>query len=213
MGLGSVSMEAPGQKVLKNLALDVGAMRRLEELHRNWRLGRPRSQRMMLADCDLRKLDLSLMDFTDAYFLRCNFERASLRGVVFRDAILTGSSFDEADLTGAVFERADLRGAVFHGSDMTRASLSAADLRKDFLPGHRGEQHRGLPLPRRPAGADRLRRRQADQRRFRRGLSAGRRFFRRRSPPHQFCRGPDPGPPPEGRRNGRRRFQRGGDGR
>ena len=57
---------------------------------------------MMLADCDLRKLDLSLMDFTDAYFLRCNFERANLRGAVFRDAILTGSNFDETDLTGAI---------------------------------------------------------------------------------------------------------------
>src|SRR3954469_1668592 len=110
-------------------------MRRLEELHRNWRLGRTRSQRMMLADCDLRKLDLSLMDFTDAYFVRCNFERANLRGTQFRDAILTGSTFDEADLTGAIFERADLRGAVFHGTDMTRASLSAADLRKDFTQG------------------------------------------------------------------------------
>jgi len=128
-------LESAGQKVLKSLALDAGAMRRLEELHRNWRLGRPRSQRMMLADCDLRKLDLSLMDFTDSYFLRCNFERAHLRGVVFRDAILTGSSFDEADLTGAVFERADLRGAMFHGSDMTRASLASADLRKDFTQG------------------------------------------------------------------------------
>jgi uncharacterized protein YjbI with pentapeptide repeats len=125
-------MEAKGLKVLKSLALDVGAMRRLEELHRNWRLGRPRSQRMMLSDCDLRKLDLSLMDFTDSYFLRCNFERANLRGAVFRDAILTGTTFDEADLTGAVFERADLRGALFHRSDMTRASLASADLRKDF---------------------------------------------------------------------------------
>src|SRR5690242_14925162 len=128
-------MDATGQKVLKGLALDVGAMRRLEELHRNWRLGRPRSQRMMLADCDLRKLDLSLMDFTDAYFVRCNFERANLRGTTFRDAILTGTAFDEADLTGAIFERADLRGALFHGSDMTRASLVSADLRKDFSQG------------------------------------------------------------------------------
>jgi hypothetical protein len=59
-------VDSTGQKVLKGLALDVGAMRRLEELHRNWRLGRPRSQRMMLSDCDLRRLDLSLMDFTDA---------------------------------------------------------------------------------------------------------------------------------------------------
>src|SRR5690242_21248126 len=117
-------MDATGQKVLKGLALDVGAMRRLEELHRNYRLGRPRSQRMMLADCDLRKLDLSLMDFTDAYFLRCNFERANLRGAVFRNAILTGSSFDEADLTGAVFERADLRGAVFQDRKSTRLNSS-----------------------------------------------------------------------------------------
>jgi len=128
-------MEPTGPKVLKSLKLDVGAMRRLEELHRNWRLGRTRSQRMMLADCDLRKLDLSLMDFTDAYFMRCNFERSNLRGTQFRDAILTGSTFDEADLTGAMFERADLRGAVFHGTDMTRASLASADLRKDFSEG------------------------------------------------------------------------------
>src|SRR3954453_6643889 len=128
-------MEPTGPKVLKSLTLDVGAMRRLEELHRNWRLGRARSQGMMLADFDLRKLDLSLMDFTDAYFVRCNFERANLRGTQFRDAILTGSTFDEADLTGAIFERADLRGAIFHGSDMTRASLASADLRKDFSQG------------------------------------------------------------------------------
>src|SRR3569623_1725036 len=129
------SMESSGPRVLKSLTFDVGAMRRLEELHRNWRLGRAQSQRMMLADCDLRKLDLSMMDFTDGYFVRCNFERANLRGATFRDAILTGSTFDEADLTGAIFERADLRGAVFHGTDMTRASLASAEQRKDFSSG------------------------------------------------------------------------------
>src|SRR5215468_10430250 len=125
-------MEPSGPKILKGLTLDMGAMRRLQELHHNWRLGRPRSQRLMLADCDLRRVDLSLMDFTDAYFVRCNFERANLRGSLFRDAILTGSVFDEADLTGAVFERADLRGTMFLGTDMTRASLASADLRKDY---------------------------------------------------------------------------------
>ena len=38
------------------------------------------------------KVDLSLMDFTDAYFVRCSFERANLRGTQFRDSILTGST-------------------------------------------------------------------------------------------------------------------------
>ncbi len=125
-------MDPQAPKVLKKLTLNAGALKRLAEVHRNWRLGRVKGQRLMLSECDLSKLDLSHMDFTDAYMTRCNFERATLRGTSLRGAILTGSVFDEADMTGANFERADMRGAVFHGSDMTRAALGAADLRQDF---------------------------------------------------------------------------------
>lgn len=125
-----MTQQAP--KILKNLTLNETAVRRLEELHRNWRLGRATSQRLMLADCDLRRLDLSLMDFTDGHLVRCNMERANLRGTVFRNATLTGSIFDEADMTGAIFEKADLRGAVFQGSDLTRTVMGSADLRQDF---------------------------------------------------------------------------------
>src|SRR5512139_3852612 len=125
-------MDPQAPKVLKKLTLNVGALRRLAEVHRNWRLGRVNGQRLMLSECNLSKLDLSHMDFTDAYMVRCNLERSTLRGTLFRGAILTGTIFDEADMTGANFERADMRGAVFHGSDMTRTALSAADLRQDF---------------------------------------------------------------------------------
>lgn len=125
------SMDSNAPKVLKRLTLNAGALKRLSELHRNWRLGRAQGQRLMLAECQLAGLDLSLMDFTDAYLVRCNLDRANLRGTIFRGAILTGSVFDEADLTGANFERADMRGAVFHGTDLTRSSLAAADLRQN----------------------------------------------------------------------------------
>lgn len=125
-------MDPQAPKVLKKLTLNAGALRRLAEVHRNWRLGRANGQRLMLSECNLAKLDLSLMDFTDSYLVRCNLDRANLRGTVFRGAVLTGSVFDEADMTGANFERADMRGAVFHGTDMTRTALAAADLRQDF---------------------------------------------------------------------------------
>ena len=87
-------------------------MRRLEELHRNWRLGRPRSQRMMLADCDLRKLDLSLMDFTDAATCAAADLKPRPAAVVFATPMLTRQQLnDEADLTRACSTR--YRRAIF----------------------------------------------------------------------------------------------------
>src|SRR5215813_6255364 len=91
-----------------------------------------------LMDQDLRGLDLSNSNFTEA-----NLRRANLEGTNLRNTDLSGSNLTEAKLRhanlslakliGADLTRANLGDAILLGTDMRGAILAQADLTRDDL--------------------------------------------------------------------------------
>lgn len=123
---------APDTRSLKNVRLTREALQKLAKLHVDWVVGRPIGKRAILENCDLRGLDFSHLNFSDAVFLNCRFDGGEGRGVKFVGAILRGSNFDRADLTSADFQRADLRSVSFQDANMVDASLGRSDIRQDI---------------------------------------------------------------------------------
>ena len=125
----------PDTRVIKGKRITREALQRLGQLHLDWVVGRPSGKRAMLEDCDLTKLDLSHMNFSDGVFIRCRFDDSEGRGVKFVGAILRSSSFDRADLTNADFQRADLSGAVLGKTNLSNADLRGASFRQAEMTG------------------------------------------------------------------------------
>lgn len=101
--------------------------------------------RLMLAiERDAEGIHLDGRDLTEAYLVRRQFARASLRGADLRRAVLYRTVLSGADLS-----RADLRGAdagrlVLDGANLFRARLEGADLGYADLRGARLSGARGV---------------------------------------------------------------------
>lgn len=105
------------------------ALKRLEELHRRYRDGRPNGRRLVVQVCDLAHLNFAGMHLEEAEFIQCNFNGADLRNADLQRAVMPGGTFDGADLSGANFYRADLRGSTFEDANLTNTGFNQADLR------------------------------------------------------------------------------------
>ena len=82
---------------------------------------------------DMRGIDLSKVNFTEANLRSSDFTGANLRGSDFSgaklsNAVLTKANLRGAALIGADLRGADLRGAILNGADLSGAVLDGADL-------------------------------------------------------------------------------------
>jgi len=123
----------PEAQTIAGVKLSQEALRRVAELHLDWRRQRREGRRCMLQKCDLTGLDLSLLNLEDAILVECNLTHAQLRGVNLKGADLRGSRFDEADLANAQLSRADLRGARFADADLSQVTADGADLSETYV--------------------------------------------------------------------------------
>jgi uncharacterized protein YjbI with pentapeptide repeats len=113
----------------------LGILRQGADAWNAWRRG-DTSASPDLAGANLRKVDLSEADLTQAHLIGAvlrdanlrdgQLSRADLRGAVLRGADLRQADLSGADLTGAHVNRADLTGADLSGANMTKAVYSAS---------------------------------------------------------------------------------------
>jgi len=123
----------PEAQTISGLKLSQDALRRIAELHLDWRRQRREGRRCMLQRCDLSGLDLGLLNLEDAILVECDLSHASLRGTNLKGADLRGSRFDESNLASAQLVRADLRGARFESADLSRVTAEGADLSGTYV--------------------------------------------------------------------------------
>lgn len=82
-------------------------------------------------ECNFEKADLTGVDFREVNLDGSNFTGADLKGAVFSFAELKGADFRGANLEGAVFKGASMNGASIKGANLKGSDFSGADLR-DF---------------------------------------------------------------------------------
>lgn len=81
-----------------------------------------------LANCNLRKANMSGVDVTRAQLTKANLENAQ-----FATANLSGANMREANLTGATLTNATMKGTSLEGAVLVKADLNGANLKEANL--------------------------------------------------------------------------------
>ena len=84
--------------------------------------------RRSYSDLDLREINLSNASLSQYQFLKCDFSKADLHGVNFREAFLQQCKFDAVNLTSANMQGSELSNSSFSGANLSWANLSKARL-------------------------------------------------------------------------------------
>lgn len=88
----------------------------------------PRGRGPDFSGIDLSGVDLCERNLQHARMKGCNFDKAVLKGVDFRNALLREASFGGTDLSGVDFSGAHLGGAIFNGADLSGVNFAGANL-------------------------------------------------------------------------------------
>ena len=98
--------------------------------HEKFVTGKPGGKRASLKFVDMRGLDLSFRNLTDADLAGSVFDSCRMVRIQLVRANLFGCDLRGADLRQAVMVRADLRGACLRGANLAQADLTQADFRE-----------------------------------------------------------------------------------
>ena len=98
--------------------------------HEKFVTGKPGGKRASLRFVDMRGLDLSFRNLTDADLSASVFDSCRMVRIQLVRANLFGCDLRGADLRQAVMVRADLRGACLRGANLSQADLTQADFRE-----------------------------------------------------------------------------------
>ncbi|MDE0942518.1 MAG: pentapeptide repeat-containing protein, partial [Alphaproteobacteria bacterium] len=106
--------------------------------HQTLQAGRAGGQRANLAFHDLRGLDMTRANLSDADFTGCDLQRVRAVQTKLARTLLFGTDLRVATLHHADLTRADLRGGCLRGADLSDATLVDADMREGVLAWHDG---------------------------------------------------------------------------
>lgn len=110
-----------------------------QDFRKHLEAGERRFERLLLANIDLRGLDLTNLVITDSELMGCdlsytrllhtNFSRSILDFSNLKHVFVEGSNFSEASLVGCNLSQAYLAHVNFSNANLSQANLSWADLR------------------------------------------------------------------------------------
>lgn len=90
--------------------------------------------RIIIADLDFTKSDLSNFDLSYCYIIRCNFSNATLENTDFTRSIIKECNFDKANVSGTVFSHASLGNDVLNFDKAITNTSTKMNLNTSELP-------------------------------------------------------------------------------